>query len=67
VLTDAGFPGEGVWRGLQRASIAVDTYTDVADETFWNDVADQLREGIGTLDSLVSSAGRRESDFRIVG
>lgn len=66
-LADAGYPAEGVWRGIQRAGIGVDTAFVDTDPAYWPDVAEQLREGRDTLEMLVSPAGRRETDFHIVG
>jgi hypothetical protein len=66
-LADAGYPAEAVWRGLQRASMGTDTSLDHADPMFWHDVADELRDAMETLESLLSPHFRRESDFYIVG
>jgi hypothetical protein len=67
LLPDAGYPGEGAWRGLQRASIGAETLLDHADPTFWQQVAEELRASVDTLESLVRPGWRRESDFHIVG
>lgn len=66
-LADAGYPGEAVWQGLQRASIGLDTQLGSADPSFWEDIIEVLQSGAATLESLVSARGRREGDFRIVG
>ena len=66
-LPDAGFPAEGAWRGLQRASIGTQTSLDQTDKLYWEDVAAELHAGVDTLDLLVSPGASRESDFRIVG
>jgi hypothetical protein len=65
-LFDAGYPAEAVWRGLQRASIGVDTLLDQPDAAYWEHVAAELRAGLDTLDSLLSPGPRRETDFHIV-
>jgi hypothetical protein len=67
LLTEAGYPGERVWRGLQRASMGADTGLDSGDPTFWTDVADDLEQGAATLESLTGPIGPRDVDFRIVG
>jgi hypothetical protein len=66
-LADAGYPGEAVWRALQRASMAMETSFDQSDPLVWQDTAGQLRAAMETLQSLVSPQFRRESDFYIVG
>jgi hypothetical protein len=66
-LADAGYPAEACWRGLQRASIGAETLLDGADGAYWENVAEELRDGIETLNALVSPTFRRESDFHIVG
>ena len=66
-LADAGYPGEAVWQGLQRASIGLDTQLGSGDASFWEDVTDVLQAGSATLESLISTRARREGDFRIVG
>ncbi|MDQ2742719.1 MAG: hypothetical protein M3Z66_10570 [Chloroflexota bacterium] len=66
-LSDAGYPGEGVWRAIQRASIAIDTGGDQSDGAYWRDLADDLRSAVETLDSLVSPGLGREIDFPVVG
>jgi hypothetical protein len=66
LLADAGYPGEGVWRGLQRATIGMETGFDREDRTFWRELAADLRMSIDTLDSLVAPRGR-EADVHIIG
>ncbi len=66
-LADAGYPAEAVWRALQRASLGTDTSFDQSDPLYWQDVAQELRTAMETLESLVSPQFRRESDFYIVG
>lgn len=66
-LSDAGYPAEAAWQGLQRASIGADTLLDTEDAAFWGNVAEDLRAGVETLDALVGMGVRRESDFHIVG
>jgi hypothetical protein len=66
-LTDAGYPGEAVWRGLSRASIGMDTLGGEPDPLFWHDVAAELQAGLDTLDTLVSTDFRRESQIPWVG
>jgi hypothetical protein len=67
VLADAGYPAEGVWRAVQRASLGVDTSFQQVDPLYWEDVIRDLQSGIETLESLVSRQTGREADFRIVG
>lgn len=66
LLTDAGYPAEAAWRGLQRASLGVDTSFDAPDQSYWADVHLDLQGAIDTLNSLVMVKGR-DSDLRIVG
>ena len=66
-LPDAGYPGEAIWRGLQRTSIGAETSLGRSDQAFWNDVYVEIHEGIGTLRSLVSPEMSRDSDFHVVG
>jgi hypothetical protein len=66
LLGDAGFPGEAAWRGVQRASIGMETAFEAPDESYWADVHQDLQGAIDTLNSLVSF-GRRDSDLHIVG
>lgn len=66
-LPDAGYPAEAAWRGVQRASIGLETVGDEPDALYWQDVAQELKAGRDTLASLVSTGRRRESDFHIVG
>lgn len=67
VLGDAGFPGEGVWRSIQRASIAVDTSGDDPDTDYWRLLEGELQAGLDTLNSLVAPDVGREIEFRVVG
>ena len=67
VLADAGYPAEGVWRAVQRASLGLDTSLQQSDPLYWDDVSRDLQSGIDTLESLVSRYAGREADFRIVG
>lgn len=67
VLADAGYPAEGVWRAVQRASLGLDTSLQQSDPLYWEDVSRDLQAGIETLESLVSPHAGREADFRIVG
>lgn len=67
LLSDAGYPGEAVWRGLQRGSIGAETHLDQSDSSYWRDVAQELKEGIQTLESLIATRRSREADFRVVG
>jgi hypothetical protein len=67
LLADAGYPGESTWRGLQRASMGLDTYLDHSDPLFWEDVADELRMGLQTLESLVGPGQRPDADIYVVG
>lgn len=66
LLSDAGYPGEGVWRGLQRATIGLETGFDHDDPGFWRELAGDLRAAIDTLDNLVAPGGR-EADVHIIG
>lgn len=66
LLADAGYPGEGVWRGLQRATIGMQTGLDREDRSYWRELAADLHASIETLDSLVAPRGR-EADVHIVG
>jgi hypothetical protein len=67
LLADAGYPGESVWRGLQRAALGVETHFDRSVPAYWADVAGELRAGMATLDSLVAPAWRSEPDLHIIG
>ena len=67
LLSEAGYPGERVWRGLQRASMGAETGFDSDDSSFWTDVAEDLQGGADTLESLIGGVGARDFDFRIVG
>jgi hypothetical protein len=67
LLAEAGYPGEAVWRGLQRSSIGADTNFDSHDSSYWQDVIDELERGAATLAALHSSRDFRDIDFRIVG
>jgi hypothetical protein len=67
LLTEAGFPGEAVWRGLTRASMGVDTSLSSADPYFWQDVLDDLGGGTTTLDDLIAPHFNSGADFTIVG
>ncbi|HEX8918571.1 MAG TPA: hypothetical protein VF898_08715 [Chloroflexota bacterium] len=66
-LPDAGYPGEGIWRGLQRTSMGAETWLDGSDSTFWDDVLAEIESGIDTLRPLVSPGVSRDSDFYVVG
>lgn len=66
LLSDAGYPAEAAWRGLQRASIGVDTSFDSPDAGYWEDVRHDLQGAIDTLNSLVT-VSYRDSDLFIVG
>jgi hypothetical protein len=66
LLGDAGYPAEGTWRGLQRTSMGVETLFDRPDRTYWEDVRDELRRSVETLDNLVSPI-RKDADLHIVG
>lgn len=66
LLADAGYPGEGVWRGLQRATIGMQTGLDREDRSYWRELAADLGASIETLDSLVAPRGR-EADVHIIG
>lgn len=65
-LTDAGYPAEAVWRGIQRAGIGVETLSGEPDRFYWENVADDLRAGLETLNSLLSGP-IRDIDLHIVG
>jgi hypothetical protein len=67
LLSEAGYPGEAVWRGLQRASIGVDTNFQSHDLPYWHDVQDELERGAETLASLDTASSPRDADFHIVG
>ncbi len=67
LLSEAGYPGEAVWRGLQRASIGTDTNFDSHDASYWQDVIQELEHGGDTLASLDSAPSHRDVDFHIVG
>jgi hypothetical protein len=67
LLAEAGYPGEAVWRGLQRSSMGTDTNFDSHDSGYWQDVVDELERGAATLASLDSSRSFRDVDFHIVG
>jgi hypothetical protein len=65
LLSDAGYPGEPVWRGLQRAQLELRSGSPDAPSV--SDAAAEMRESLEALDSLMSPASERESDFRIIG
>lgn len=67
VLSDAGYPAEAAWHGLQRASIGANTALDEYDLGYWTDVAEDLQRGIDTLQSLVSPHSRPDTDIHLVG
>jgi hypothetical protein len=67
LLTDAGYPGESVWRGLQRARVGLDAVEDLQDVAYWQDVRDELTEAVEHLDELLATRAGRDSDFRIIG
>lgn len=66
LLGDAGFPGEAAWRGLQRASIGLETAFEEPDASYWADVHQDLQGAIDTLNSLVH-VGPRDADLHIIG
>ena len=66
LLAEAGFPGEAVWRGLQRADIGIQTALGGSDAGYWLDVSDDLTSGMQVLENLVGSHTTRDVDFRIV-
>jgi hypothetical protein len=65
LLADAGYPGESVWRGLQRARLALEAGGE--DQALELEASAEMRESLERLDSLIAAASERESDFRIVG
>lgn len=67
LLADAGYPGEAVWRGLQRASIGYETQLDRSVQGYWEDVQHDLEAGIETLGGLLNPAIGRDADFRVIG
>lgn len=67
LLADAGYPGEAVWRGIQQASMGIDTLYGEPDRFYWDHVADDLRAGLQVLDSLLSIGQARDVDLHIVG
>ncbi len=67
LLAEAGYPGEAVWRGLQRSSIGTDTNFDSHDASYWQDVTDELERGVATLASLDASRNFKDVDIHIVG
>lgn len=67
LLSEAGYPAESVWRGLQRASLGADTNFDSSDPSYWQDVVDELERGAATLASLDTGRSVRDVDFYIVG
>jgi hypothetical protein len=67
LLSDAGYPAEAAWQGLQRASIGANTAFDEYDLGYWTDVADDLHRGVDTLQSLVSPHARPDTDIHVVG
>ena len=66
VLADAGYPAESVWRGLQRASMAVDTSSDHTDAVYWQDVTDEIQQGLDVLASLVLPGFGRDVDLQVI-
>ena len=67
LLPEAGFPGEPIWRGLQRASIGTDTNFDSFDAAYWRDVIDELERGVELLATLDSARRVRDIDIHVVG
>ena len=67
LLPEAGYPGEAVWRGLQRASIGAETHFDSFDSAYWQDVTDELERGAATLASLDAVSNAKDADVHIVG
>lgn len=67
LLSEAGYPGEAVWRGLQRASIGAETHFDSFDAAYWQDVTDELERGAATLASLDAVSNAKDVDVHIVG
>lgn len=67
LLSEAGYPGEAVWRGLQRASIGAETHFDSFDAAYWQDVTDELERGAATLASLDAVSNAKDADVHIVG
>lgn len=67
LLAEAGYPGESVWRGLQRASIGAETHFDSFDAAYWQDVTDELERGAATLASLDAVSNAKDADVHIVG
>lgn len=67
LLAEAGYPGEAVWRGLQRASIGTETHFDSYDPSYWDHVSNELEHGASVLASLDSSRSFRHVDIHIVG
>lgn len=67
LLSEAGYPGEAVWRGLQRSSIGAETHFDSFDAAYWHDVTEELERGAATLESLNAVRSARDVDLHIVG
>jgi hypothetical protein len=66
LLPDAGYPGDGVWRTIQRASISAETLIDEFDHDFWQALEDDLRAARDTLHALISPDYARETDVHFV-
>src|SRR5437588_11709312 len=62
VLVDSGFPGAAAWRGIQRASIGLETQLSSSDPSFWRDVLTDLDASAEILDTPTRS---RATDFNI--
>jgi hypothetical protein len=66
LLADAGYPAEAVWRGLQRGSMGAETQFDEVDPGYWASVAEDLRAGLGTLESLITRPRGRDTDVNLI-
>lgn len=67
LLADAGYPGEAVWRGIQQASMGMDTLYGEFDRFYWDYIVEDLKAGLQVLDSLLSPGIARDIDFHIIG
>lgn len=67
LLSDAGYPAEGVWRGMQRVLSAMLSGVGRDDAEYWQDLANDFADARDSLDRLLSTPVGRETDFRIVG
>jgi hypothetical protein len=54
VVYDAGYPGEFAWRAILRASVHTNAPPGETTQEFWQEIAQELRDGMEPL-GLVSN------------